>query len=112
MGASTVLWGLLFIKNLLSISFSWMVVCAVGVSPLPFAKILIRELCPAIIKSVFSADPHSQIFQIFLNSANLYGYVKCRKDAKAKVQGAVTGFLGKQMWNQVRAKILFNSKFV
>lgn len=37
---------------------------------------------------------------IFLNSANLYGYVKCRKDAKAKVQGAVTGFLGKQMWNQ------------
>ena len=33
-----------------------------------------------------------RIFQLFLNSANFYGYIKCRKDAKAKVQGAVGAF--------------------
>ena len=36
-----------------------------------------------------------------LNAANLYGYIKCRRDAKAKVQGAVGSFLGRQLFNSV-----------
>lgn len=40
-------------------------------------------------------------FQMVLNIANLYGYIKCRRDAKAKVQGAVGNFLGRQLFNQV-----------
>jgi len=37
---------------------------------------------------------------VFLSSANLYGYIKCRKDAHAKVQGAVGSFMARQLWNQ------------
>lgn len=41
------------------------------------------------------------ITAMVLNIANLYGYIKCRRDAKAKVQGAVGNFLGRQLFNQM-----------
>ncbi|XP_063682195.1 Golgi apparatus membrane protein TVP23 homolog B-like [Bolinopsis microptera] len=41
------------------------------------------------------------ITAVVLNAANLYGYIKCRRDAKAKVQGAVGSFLGRQLFNSM-----------
>lgn len=67
MFVSSIIWLILVIKNLLSLSLEWMVICMTGV---------------------------------FLNAANMYGYIKCRKDARAKVQGAVGSFLGRQLWSQ------------
>jgi hypothetical protein len=48
------------------------------------------------------------VFQIIvivglsLNSANLFGYIKCKKDASKKLKSMAGNFLGQQLLKQVK----------
>ena len=39
---------------------------------------------------------------IALNGSNLVGYVRCRRDARAKISAMASRFIGRQIINQVR----------